>query len=140
MWFDQITEWLLKSPLHVMISENTMIVYFKGRKSGKAYHVPIDYLRINDTLLTVSFKERTWWRNLRGGANVTILLKGKLVPAHALVVEDNQEVAEGLKEFIGQNQQAVRIFGVKLGVNGQPELESLQQAAKKRVIVRTFLR
>jgi hypothetical protein len=140
MWFDQITEWLLKSPLHVMISENTMIVYFKGRKSGKAYHVPIDYLRINDTLLTVSFKERTWWRNLRGGAEVTILLRGKLIPAHSQVVEDDQGVAEGLKEFIGKNPQAAKIFNIKLTAAGQPELESLQQAAKKRVIVRTFLR
>jgi deazaflavin-dependent oxidoreductase (nitroreductase family) len=140
MWYNPIMEWVLKSPLHGMLSGNTMIVYFIGRKSGKAYHVPVGYLHKNDSLLTVSSKQRTWWRNLRGGADVTILLKGKLVSAHAQVAEDNQGVAEGLKDFIGENQQAARIFGVKLGVNGQLEPESLQQATRERVIVRTSLR
>jgi len=140
MWFNPIMEWVLKSPLHGMLSNNTMIVYYKGRKSGKAYQVPVGYLRKNDSLLTISFKRRTWWRNLREGADITILLKGKLVPAYAQVVEDDQAVAEGLKEFIGENQQAARIFGIKLAANGYPEPESLMQAAKDRIIVRTSLR
>jgi hypothetical protein len=140
MWFNLITEWLLKSPLQSMLSGNTMIVYYTGRKSGKAYHLPVDYLRINDTLLTVSYKRRTWWRNLRGGANVSIFLKGKMLSAHAQVDEDDQSVADGLREFIVGNPKLARIFRVNLGPGGQPEMESLRQAAKERVIVRTSLR
>jgi deazaflavin-dependent oxidoreductase (nitroreductase family) len=140
MWFNPIMEWLLKSPLHGMLSGNTMILHYTGRKSGKAYHVPVGYLCVNGTLLTVSSKERTWWRNLRSGADVTVLLKGKIVPAHAQAVEDDLGVADGLKEFIGETPQAAHMFGVNLDANGQPQLESLQQAASKRVIVRTSLR
>jgi hypothetical protein len=140
MWFNPIMEWLLKSPLHDMLSGNTMIVYFKGRKSGKTYHLPVGYLRVNDTLLTVSSKQRTWWRNLRGGADVSILLQGKMIPAHSQTVEDDQGVAEGLKEFIGENPHAARIFKVNLSAYGQPEPESLKQAARERVIVKTVFR
>jgi len=140
MWFNPIMEWLLKSPLHAMLSGNTMIVYFKGRKSGKAYHVPVGYLRVNDTLLTVSSRQRTWWRNLRGGAAVTILLKGKLISADAQAVEDDLGVAEGLRAFIGENPRMARIFKVNLTDHGQPEPESLEQAIRARVIVRTFFR
>ena len=59
MWFNPIMEWVLKSPLQGMLSGNTMIVHFTGRKSGKEYHLLVGYLIINDTLLTVSYKRRT---------------------------------------------------------------------------------
>jgi deazaflavin-dependent oxidoreductase (nitroreductase family) len=122
-----------------MFSGNTMIIHYTGRKSGKAYHLPVDYLRRNDTLYTVSYKGRTWWRNLRGGADVTVLLKGKMVPAHMQVFEDDQGVAEGLKEFIRENPRTARIFGIILDADGQPEPGSMQKAVRDRVIVRTSL-
>ena len=140
MWFNSITEWLLKSPLQGMFSGNTMIIHYTGRKSGKAYHLPVDYLRINDTLITVSYKRRTWWRNFRGGADVTVFLKGKMVPAHTQVVEDDQGVAEGLKELHRGEPRTARMFGIILGADGQPEPGSIQKSVKDRVIVRTSLR
>ena len=65
MWFNPIMEWVLKSPLQGMLSGNTMIMQYIGRKSGKTYHLPVGYLRIYKTLVTVSFKRRTWWRGGR---------------------------------------------------------------------------
>jgi deazaflavin-dependent oxidoreductase (nitroreductase family) len=130
-------EWLLKSPLHGLISGNTMIVHFKGCKSGKAYHVPVGYLSQNNALLTVSYRERTWWRNLCGGAAVTVLLKGKLLPAHAQVIEDDSGVADGLRAFIRENPRFAGVFKVDMGIDDQLDPVSLQQAASNRVIVRT---
>lgn len=140
MWFDSITEWLLKSPLQGMFSGNTMIIHYTGRRSGKAYHTPVDYLLIKDTLITISYKQRTWWRNLRGGADVKVLFKGKMVPARAQVVEDDQGVVEGLKEFAVENPRNARMIGIVLDADRQPEPASIQKAARDRVIVRTYLR
>jgi deazaflavin-dependent oxidoreductase (nitroreductase family) len=140
MWFNPIMEWVLKSPLQGMFSGNTMIIHYIGRKSGKAYHLPVSYLRVNGTLLTVGYKQRTWWRNLRGGTDVKVLLNGNMVPARAQVVEDDQGVVVGLKEIIGDNPGTARMIGIKLDANNQPEPESLQQAARWRAIVRTFFR
>jgi deazaflavin-dependent oxidoreductase (nitroreductase family) len=139
MWFNPIMEWVLKSPVHAMLSGNTMIIHYTGRKSGKAYHLPVGYQQADGALLTTSSRKRTWWRNLRGGVSVTILLKGKMVSAHAQVVEDDQEVADSLIKFIKTNPRAARMFGVMLGTDGQPELESLKKAARERVIVRTTI-
>jgi hypothetical protein len=130
MWYNSITIWLLHSPLHGMFSGNTMVVRYTGRKSGKTYHLPVDYLRVGETLLTVSYKNRTWWRNLRGGAPVSIYLQGKDMRAHSVVIEDEQGVIEGLKEFIIGKRIAARMIGVRLGADGQPEQESLKQAAE----------
>ena len=139
MWYNNIMVWLLRSPLHGLLSGNMMVINYTGRKSGKAYRLPVSYLRLDDTLLTTSFKNRTWWRNLRGGASVTVHLQGKDVFARAEVVEDDQGVVDGLKAFIGKNQQAARMLGVRLDVAHQPEPESLHQAAKARVVVLTKL-
>src|SRR4030042_5393218 len=140
MWYNSITVWLLQSSLQGMFSGNTMVVGYTGRKSGKTYHLPVDYLRVGETLLTISYKSRTWWRNLRGGAPVTILLQGQDINAHSEVIEDEQGVAEGLKAFIVRNRSAARMFGVRLGADGQVDPESLMQAARNRVIVRTTLK
>jgi hypothetical protein len=140
MWYNTITVWLLHSPLHGMFSGKTMVVEYTGRKSGKTYHLPVDYFRVGEILLTVSFKRRTWWRNLRGGASVTIYLQGKNVNGYAEVIEDEVGVADGLKAIIGGNQQAARMFGVKLNADGQLKPDSLRQSARERVIVRTSLK
>jgi hypothetical protein len=108
-------------------------------ESGEAHHLPVGYLRMNDTLLTVSYKRRTWWRNLRSGGLVTIRLKGKEVFGTVEVVEDDLGVADELAAIIMGNPQAARMMRVKLDAKGQPEPESLKQAVKERVIVRTTL-
>ena len=139
MWFNPLMEWLLKSPLQRLISGNTMIIYFKGQKSGSEYHTPVGYLQTDDTLLTVSSRDRTWWRNLRCGAPVSVLMKGKKLPAHACAIEDEEGVAEGLKAFIKYNPRMAGAFKVNVGADGQPEQVSLQQAVSKHVIVRSTL-
>ncbi len=140
MWFNPITEWLLKSPLQGMFNGNTMIIYYTGRKSGKAYHLPVDYLRIKNALITVSYKRRTWWRNLRGGADVKVLFKDKLAPARAQVVEDDQGVAEGLKELAVERPRNARMIGIHFGADHLPESASIHKAVRDRIIVRTYLR
>jgi hypothetical protein len=139
MWFNPLMEWLLKSPLHRLISGNTMIIYFKGLKSGLEYHTPVGYLQMDDTLLTVSSKDRTWWRNLRCGAPVSVLMKGKMLPAQACAFEDEEGVEEGMIAFIKYNPRMAGAFKVNVGADGQPEPVSLQQAVSTRVIVRTTL-
>ena len=139
MWYNPIMVWMLRAFLHGMLSGSIMVINFVGRKSGKTYHVPVSYLKLGDTLLTISYKRRTWWRNLRGGASVTIRLQGKDVLGQAEVVEDDQGVMEGFKTFYGGDPRTARLFGVNPGADGQLDPESLRQAARELVIVRTTL-
>ena len=139
MSYNPIMVWLLYSPLHRILSGVTMVINYRGRKSGKAYRLPIGYSRMGKTLLTASYKHRKWWRNLRGGADVTLRLQGKDVIAHSEVIEDEQGVVEGIRAFIGNDARAALMFRVKLGADQLPEPESLRQAALDRVIVRTTL-
>jgi hypothetical protein len=139
MSYNPIMVWLLYSPLHWILSGITMVIHYTGRKSGRQYRLPIGYLRVGDTLLTVSYKHRTWWRNLRGGANVSLRLKGEDVAGFSEVVEDEQGVIEGLRAYIQADPKTRRMLGIELGADGQIDPESLRQAARERVVVRTTL-
>src|SRR5207244_3790073 len=67
---------LLRSPLHGLLSSSTLILSFRGRKSGKQYTFPVGYYdRRGDTLAVIPL--HPWWKNLQGHVPVTIWLKGR---------------------------------------------------------------
>jgi predicted TIM-barrel fold metal-dependent hydrolase len=140
MWYNPIMVWMLYSPLQGVLSGNMMVLNYTGRKSGKEYQLPVSYKRIDNTLLTGSYKRRIWWRNLRGGVPVTIRLQGKDVTGQAEVIEDEQGVMNGIKAYIGGDPRIARMFKLTLGTDGQPETDSLRQVARDQVIVRTILK
>jgi hypothetical protein len=140
MNYNPIIIWMLYSPLHWILSGITMVINYTGRKTGKHYRLPVGYLRVGDTLLTTSYKRRKWWRNLRGGAEVTLRLQGKDVAGYSEVVEDDRGVMEGIRAFIEHDPRTARMFGVKLGASGKLDEETLSQVASERVIVQTTIK
>ncbi len=77
MWFNPIMTFLLRSPLHSLVSNSMMLISVTGRKSGRRVTLPVSYVRENDTLWVISSRNRQWWRNLLGGAPVTLRLAGQ---------------------------------------------------------------
>ena len=118
-----------------MLSGNTMIITYTGRKSGKTYSTPVNYVRDGDMLWAVSFRQRTWWRNLHDSP-VTLRVQGKDVTGVATARTDQQEVADGLMTFLRQDPQIAKYIGVGLEASGQPKTKDVAEAAKTRVMVR----
>jgi deazaflavin-dependent oxidoreductase (nitroreductase family) len=138
MWLNSIMAGLLRSPLHGLLGKNTLLMTYTGRKSGKVYSTPMNYVRLEDVLLTTSYRERTWWRNLRGGAEVTVRVQGHL-QAQAEVIEDDAGVAAGLGQFLQLAPAWAKAFHVKLAADGKPLASDVTEAARTRVVVRTRL-
>jgi deazaflavin-dependent oxidoreductase (nitroreductase family) len=130
-----IIQKLLKSQLHGMMSGSTMLVTFQGQKSGKTYTTPVNYLQDGEILYTTSSRERTWWRNLRGGKEVTLRLRGMDVKATGEVVEDDDGVTAQLGVYLAKRPDYARLFGVSFTSEGKINLPEVQQAAKTRVMV-----
>jgi len=87
---NRLVAWMLRSPIFSsLVSGKTMLVTVRGRKTGKLYTTPVNYVRQANTILVISRAERTWWKNLRGGAPITLLLKGKEIQAMANVTEND---------------------------------------------------
>lgn len=93
MWYNPIIKALLNSPLHGFISGSIMLITVTGQKTGRKYTIPVSYRRgEEDEPFTVfSRTNRTWWRNLQDGAQVTVRVRGKNRTAHAEVVEVDEE-------------------------------------------------
>jgi hypothetical protein len=139
MWFNPIMIWLLKSPFLGMISKGTMLVSVKGRKSGKLISTPTNYLRDGNTLWVISWRDRKWWRNLRGDALVGLRLAGKDDAGCGHVIEDDKEVAQSLVAYYKNVPQHAKYVGVGLGSNNQPLFSDCERAAQKMVMVRIEL-
>jgi deazaflavin-dependent oxidoreductase (nitroreductase family) len=128
--------WLLRSPFHGLIDKSTVLITFTGRKSGKTYSFPVSYVRDGDTLMMISRREHTWWKNFRSGAQVTLCLQGRTLKASGEVFTDAETVANKLLMYLRQFPGYQRLMHMKLDADGQPENpEAIQRFAHSMVII-----
>ncbi len=95
-WFmkvqNPLMKWLLRSSLHGLVSRMYLLITFTGRKSGATYTTPVQYAQDGDTLYIITSEGYTWWKNLRGGADVRIHLRGQAYPARAEISTDPKRI------------------------------------------------
>jgi len=91
--------WLLKSPLHPLMSCYVILLCFEGRRTGKRYEVPIAYHRTRDGVIeAVTSAKGVWWRNLRGVPEISVVYRGALRRAKVeVVVGDAEVIARALR-------------------------------------------
>lgn len=129
--------WLLRSPMHRLVDQQTLAITVTGRKSGKRYTFPVSYIRDGETLLVISQKNRCWWKNLCSGAPVTVLLQGRRWQARGEAFTDTALAATILLRILQQVPAYQRLLHVKLDVAGQPEHpEALTRLAQDHIAVR----
>lgn len=88
---NRILKPLLKSRFHGIISKNLMLITFTGRKSGKIYTTPVQYRRDGERVTMFSQKHRIWWKNLQGGAPVSLRIQGHNYTGTATAYPDASE-------------------------------------------------
>jgi len=130
--------WVLRSPFHGMLSGGMMLMTVTGRKTGKKYTTPVGYYVEGEHLWVITSRERTWWKNLRGGATVDLLLKRKPVQGMADVELDEKSVAARMNEYLHHVPQAARPMGIRVE-NSKPNAEDVARTAKDRLFVRIKL-
>jgi deazaflavin-dependent oxidoreductase (nitroreductase family) len=140
MWYNPILRWLLRSPLHFAVSENMMLMTYRGRKSGKSYTIPMSYLENGDVLYTISSRDRVWWRNLRGGEDVTVRVKGEDVPAWAESIEDRRNVTMALGQYLRYAPERAKYMSVRITPDGIPNDDDVAHLADEKVMVATRLK
>lgn len=129
---------LLRSPLHGLMSGSTLLITVKGRKTGRWITLPVNYICEGNSLWVVTKRDRTWWRNLLGGAPVKVCLKGKNLDAFAEAVLDAEEVSDWLGAYIRRFPISAKAIGVRME-NGKPILQDLVKAAGERLMVHILL-
>jgi len=139
MWFNPIMTWLLRSPFHKLMSGSTLLVTVTERKTKRPITTPVNYIRDGKTLWVVSARDRTWWRNLTGGAALTITLARKTKQARGEVILHEKEVVHAMTEYFKLAPRVAKYYKVKLSREGNPDLADLGGAARQRVMIKITL-
>jgi deazaflavin-dependent oxidoreductase (nitroreductase family) len=92
--FNVVVKGLLRSPLHRIMSKGVLLITFQGRRSGKQYTTPASYLRDGQVVYVFSNPDRKWWRNLRGGVPVRVLIAGRAYSGTAEPVDRDERILE----------------------------------------------
>ena len=127
--------WVLRSPFHGMLSNGMMLITITGRKTGKTYTTPVGYYMEDGTMWVITSRERTWWKNLQGGAKVDLLLKRKPVTGIADVDLDEKSVEVRMVEYLRHVPQAAKPMKIRME-DGKPNQEDVVTTAKDRLFVK----
>jgi deazaflavin-dependent oxidoreductase (nitroreductase family) len=130
--------WVLRSPLHGMLSNGMMLITVTGRKTGKTYITPVGYYEEGGYLWVITSRERTWWRNLQGGAKVGLLLKRKPVHGTAEIELDEKSVEARMVQYLRHVPQAAKPMSIRVE-NKMPNAEDITRTAKERLFIRIKL-
>ncbi|MGI9433187.1 MAG: nitroreductase/quinone reductase family protein [Myxococcota bacterium] len=139
-WINPVMTALLKSPLHGLVSRDIMLITFTGRRSGRSYTTPVSYFREGQTVRCFTRNDTAWWRNLRGGASVSLRVRGEEQEGHAEAISgDPKRIADALTAFLSQVPRDATYYDITLDANGAPDPEDLERAAHDVVLVETAL-
>jgi hypothetical protein len=131
--------WLLTSPAHGLVSGNMTVLHVRGRKTDNLYHVPVNFVQVGDKIIVISSPTRTWWRNLEGGAALSLHLRGDNVSAYGTVLQNRADAADALADCIWERPALARTLRVDRDANGTPNPAALSRAVSERVVVQLQL-
>lgn len=132
-WF---MSWLLRSPFHGLISGSILSITYNGRRSGKEYSAPLNYVRDGNKLWVTSLRTQTWWRNFREEWPIRILLQGTEIEGWGVAITEQDALSEAFHDFFRLSPSSARFFKVKLDEDGVPDQGDLERIVAERVMVK----
>lgn len=132
---------LLRSPLHGLLDRHLTTITFTGRKSGRRISTPVGYSREGNTLTMLV--QGPWWKNLRGGAPVTVRLEGRECEGYATATDDPAELLPFMRKRIAEmgSVRRARRMGLRdLDPNREPTDDELLYAIRGAALVKVELR
>ena len=112
-----------------------MLITFVGRKSGRIYTTPVRFIRNGEAILCFTSAENQWWRNLRGGSEVRLLVGGKEGTYYAEARREPDETKKLLTHYLGLFPQDAVYHDILLRKDKSLNPEDLERAVRKAVVV-----
>ena len=135
---------LLRNPLGRRLGRRLALVRYRGRRTGREYELPVQYVRDDARVWIVpAFPERkTWWRNLRGGADVELHLAGQDLRGRGVALEGPEqadEVVEGLAAYLTASPRTRKAFGLAAAETTTAADDDVLQLSQRTVVIRVDL-
>jgi len=118
-------------------SSQLMLLTYVGPKAGRRVTIPLGYRQEGEVI--TSFTPFGWWRNLRGGREVTLSIRRHEVRGIAETVTDLATVTEELTRYLEGNPGDARFFQIRIGPDHHPNPVDVAKVAPHVVMIRIHL-
>lgn len=125
---NQVPTLLLRSPLHAVLSKRLMLLTFTGRRSGRRYTTPVVYVRHGGDLVLTT--DSSWWRNLRGGAPVTMRIGGRTVQGIGHAEAEPAASVAVLRHILAEHPAYARRVRIPTGPDGAVDVDAAVRAGR----------
>ncbi len=128
-------KFIVNSRLHRILGPNFAVLSVTGRKSGKTISFPVNAFRQGDTFTVITFRERSWWRNLQSQPRASLRIGGESYAVDGEVVETQAEIIECLGQYFAEFPDVAKYFNIQMAPDGQANPEDVTRAAADRLVV-----
>ena len=136
-----VVKFILRSPLHGLMSGNTLLLEFRGRRSGKTYLRPVSYNAVDGHVHCFTERKSNWWRNLMQAEEVGLTLQGRrIVGKPAVLADGSTRVQEALHDFLIATPRDASHAGVAFDTDGRPIASDVAEASKRLVFLSIEIR
>lgn len=91
--------------------------------------------REGEIFTAISSRDRTWWRNLRGGASAHLHVDGKTINVFGQVFETNEDVKGKLMVLFTKQPVMAKYLNVNLDPDGSPNETDMEKVVNERVVI-----
>jgi F420H(2)-dependent quinone reductase len=123
---------ILQLPFPTPLSRQLMLVYLKGRKTGRNYRQPVSFVHDGETLLTPGGGR--WKLNLRDQECVRVRLGGRDRQGRPELVSDVDQVETLLRKMIAANPR-ITSFAPVVGPHGQIDRGRVEEAVRYGFVI-----
>jgi deazaflavin-dependent oxidoreductase (nitroreductase family) len=149
MWFmnkiaNPFVRLVLRSPLHGLFSAALLLIAYRGRKTGKQYSLPVQYVQDANHIYIIpgAPEQKIWWRNLQAGAPVQVTLRGKTLTGNGILLKqdtDAEIILKGFGLYLQRFPALVKFYNVRSEANNTFNPEDVCKAAERVVMIRVEL-
>jgi len=113
-WANSLMKWALTAPgLQGMIGQGVALLSFTGRKTGKAYTVPISYHREDNIVTVITKRQRKWWHNFEAPLDVELRLAGHTYHGTAQARPSDDDTLEFMTRYLEKRPIDAKAYGLK---------------------------
>ncbi len=129
--------WILRSPLHVLLSSQILVLQYRGRKTGNAYTIPLSFVTHGGNPCCVT-RTTAWWKRVVDVQAVTIWLRGqRRVVSAERVPSASPDARTIFRTFLTANPGTARVlYDVRIGQDGKPYETDVDREVLNSVLIR----
>jgi deazaflavin-dependent oxidoreductase (nitroreductase family) len=128
----------LRTPgLQRLLGRSLALLTVTGRTTGRTYTIPVSYARADGSVIVLTRRSRSWWRNLEAVPGVRLRLAGRSVSGKARVgIPGDADEGATLTSFLTGRRFDAKAYGVALQPDGRPDEADVRALLPRVVVIR----